>query len=82
MNQNYARLDALIADYVEESILPADLADVTPEDRLHLDKFARRLRVNPVAALAIARESTRAQVAQSRESAAIVANALAARTRV
>ena len=82
MIQNLTTLDALIADYVEETILPADLSDVTPEDRLDLDKFARKLRVTPAAALAISRASSRESVAWSRESAAIVANALAARTRV
>ena len=80
--QNLTTLDALIADYVEETLLPANLADVTPEDRLHLDRFARKLRVTPAAALAIARASTRESVDWSRESAAIVANALAARSRV
>lgn len=75
--QNLTNLEALIADYVEAAMLPANLADVTPADLPYLERFARHLRVTPTAALAIARESTRAQVAQSRFTSSVVAEALA-----
>ena len=76
--QNQANFEALVADYVEAVKLPAALADVTPADLPHLEHFARRLRITPTAALAIARESTRAQVANSRLTASVVAEVLAA----
>lgn len=77
--QNLAALEAFITDLVEETMLPAGLADVSPEDRLHLDRYARRLHVTPAAALSIAREATRAEVAHSRHMAAVVTAAQAQR---
>lgn len=79
--QNLTNFEALIADYVEAAIFPADLADVTPADLPHLERFASHLQVTPTAALAIARESTREQVAKSRLTSSVVAEALATASR-
>lgn len=71
--QNFTARDALIADFVEAAALPTDLADITAADRVHLDRFARRLHVLPAAALAIARASQRESVERSRFTATVAA---------
>lgn len=73
------RVREIIRRAVEEAPLPSTLEELSPADLARVEEFARRLRVEPLPALHIARDAQKAAIAEARAAEAIADRARKAR---